>query len=40
MVDEVLDMVHHVLVNVVNPDRGAKFIPRALHKIKTLAESS
>src|SRR2546423_4402683 len=39
MVDEVLDMVHHVLIMSVNPGFGAqKFIPGALHKIKTLAE--
>src|SRR5213080_1418475 len=39
MVDEVLDMVHHVLVMSVNPGFGAqRFIPGALHKIKTLAE--
>src|SRR6266576_873848 len=39
MVEEVLDMVHHVLVMSVNPGFGAqKFIPGALHKIKTLAE--
>jgi ribulose-phosphate 3-epimerase len=39
MVEEVLDMVHHVLVMSVNPGFGAqKFIPGALRKIKTLAE--
>jgi len=37
--DEVLDMVHHVLVMSVNPGFGAqRFIPGALRKIKTLAE--
>ena len=39
MVDEVLDMVHHVLIMSVNPGFGAqKFIPGALQKIRTLAE--
>jgi ribulose-phosphate 3-epimerase len=39
MVDEVLDMVHHVLIMSVNPGFGAqKFIPGALHKVKTLVE--
>jgi len=39
MVDEVLDMVHHVLIMSVNPGFGAqKFIPGALQKIKTLVE--
>jgi ribulose-phosphate 3-epimerase len=37
--DEVLDMVHHVLVMSVNPGFGAqKFIRGALQKIKTLVE--
>jgi len=39
MVDEVLDMVHHVLIMSVNPGFGAqKFIPSALQKIRTLVE--
>jgi len=39
MVDEVLDMVHHVLIMSVNPGFGAqKFIPGSLHKVKTLVE--
>ena len=39
LVDEVLDMVHHVLIMSVNPGFGAqKFIPGALHKVKTLVE--
>jgi len=39
MLDEVLDMVHHVLVMSVNPGFGAqKFILGSLNKIKTLAE--
>jgi ribulose-phosphate 3-epimerase len=37
--DEVLDIVHHVLVMSVNPGFGAQsFIPGALQKIKTLVE--
>lgn len=39
MLEEVLDMVHHVLIMSVNPGFGAqKFIPGALQKIKTLVE--
>jgi ribulose-phosphate 3-epimerase len=39
MLDEVLDMVHHLLVMSVNPGFGGqKFIPGALHKVKTLVE--
>jgi ribulose-phosphate 3-epimerase len=37
--DEVLDIVHHVLVMSVNPGFGAqKFIPGALQKIESLAQ--
>jgi ribulose-phosphate 3-epimerase len=37
--DEVLDIVHHVLVMSVNPGFGAqKFIPNALRKIEALAQ--
>src|SRR5271169_5136073 len=37
--DEVLDIVHHVLVMSVNPGFGAqKFIPNALDKMKTLVQ--
>ena len=37
--DEVLDMVHHILVMSVNPGFGAqRFIRESLNKIKTLAE--
>jgi ribulose-phosphate 3-epimerase len=39
MLDEVLEMVHHVLVMSVNPGFGAQtFISGSLGKIKTLAE--
>jgi len=39
MLDEVLDMVHHVLIMSVNPGFGAqRFIPGSLQKIKTLVE--
>src|SRR5580698_6503242 len=38
MLDEVLDIVHHVLVMSVNPGFGAqRFIPNALRKIESLA---
>jgi ribulose-phosphate 3-epimerase len=38
MLDEVLDIVHHVLVMSVNPGFGAqRFIPASLHKIEALA---
>lgn len=40
MLDEVLDIVHHVLVMSVNPGFGAqKFIEGSLRKIETLAET-
>src|SRR6266446_628239 len=39
MLDEVLDIVHHVLVMSVNPGFGAqKFIPGSLRKIEMLAQ--
>ena len=39
MLDEVLDIVHHVLVMSVNPGFGAqKFIRGSLHKIEMLAQ--
>src|SRR3989442_8296566 len=39
MLDEVLDIVHHVLVMSVNPGFGAqKFIPGSLKKIESLAQ--
>ena len=39
MLDEVLEIVHHVLVMSVNPGFGAqKFIPNALRKIEALAQ--
>jgi len=39
MLDEVLDIVHHVLVMSVNPGFGAqKFIPSSLRKIEMLAQ--
>lgn len=39
MLDEVLDIVHHVLVMSVNPGFGGqRFIPGALQKIKSLVE--
>jgi len=39
MLDEVLDIVHHVLVMSVNPGFGAqRFIPGALKKIEALAQ--
>jgi ribulose-phosphate 3-epimerase len=39
MLDEVLDIVHHVLVMSVNPGFGAqKFIPGSLRKIEALAQ--
>jgi ribulose-phosphate 3-epimerase len=40
MLDEVLDIVHHVLVMSVNPGFGAqKFIPGVLKKIEALAQT-
>jgi ribulose-phosphate 3-epimerase len=39
LLDEVLDIVHHVLIMSVNPGFGGqKFIPGSLQKVKTLAE--
>src|SRR5712672_4303929 len=39
MVEEVLDMVHHVLIMSVNPGFGGqKFIPGSLRKIESLAQ--
>jgi ribulose-phosphate 3-epimerase len=39
LLDEVLDIVHHVLVMSVNPGFGAqKFIPNSLRKIEALAQ--
>ena len=38
MLDEVLDIVHHVLIMSVNPGFGAQhFIPNSLKKVETLA---
>jgi ribulose-phosphate 3-epimerase len=38
MLDEVLEIVHHVLVMSVNPGFGAQhFIPNSLKKVETLA---
>jgi ribulose-phosphate 3-epimerase len=40
MLDEVLDIVHHVLVMSVNPGFGAQqFLPASLHKIEALARA-
>jgi ribulose-phosphate 3-epimerase len=40
MLDEVLDVVHHVLIMSVNPGFGAQhFIPNSLKKVESLART-